>query len=81
MKYIILPLLDFIWALLFTLIWLIFTPFVVIVWVVWDFSFKYKFEVRQYNGPIYIEWSPYTKVPFEGRLYFKSYFHYIWNIR
>lgn len=83
MKYIIIPILKFIWALILTIIHSIYQLFNIPLYVIWHWNKNYPFQYEIYKDEFDICLSPYWKcTTFPTKLYtFKSYYHYIWNIK
>ncbi len=79
MKYIILPALKFIWAILLTVIWIILEGWTIFFYFLWNFN------VRNYSL-IYVQidsimnFSSYTEDIIDSAKIHKSYFHYIYGI-
>lgn len=80
MKYIVLPTLKFVWALLLTLIFIIFYGVGGGLFILWYFRLPNKsdFEVKIYDNRLL----PYVETEYNDNcLYFPSMFHAIWNIK
>lgn len=100
MKYIFLPLLKFIWALLLSLlfvfsyiIWFLISALLFIILIIWQFKipnwykrwhkelFSYKRSSSRFDNDYDLHISPYYKNINDETIHFKSYYHYIWNIK
>lgn len=83
MKYIILPPLKLIGAILLTLCGLFCTILLIVVSLIWDLSWPTKedFEFTLKNTDIIV--SPYYKKNpnYFGEIFYKTFFHYAWNIK
>jgi hypothetical protein len=83
MKYIILPILKFIWALILTIIYSIGKFIFLPLHLLWEFNltnfWSYSWYGDKADDILSPYWQPNSYI--EKRYYFKSYYHYIWNIK
>jgi hypothetical protein len=72
---------KFVWACILTLIWLICIPFTFVTYTlflfIWDFKY-HKYDFEYYPSHDMIDVSFYDT---DSYITYKTYFHYIWNIR
>lgn len=80
MKYIILPILKFIWALILSILY---TVFVLWIQLIVDGDIKYTFKDCEWDCSIHLSsyWSTNSRYYTNQNYFFKSYYHYIWNIK
>jgi hypothetical protein len=86
MKYIIIPIIKFVWAIILTIFIFFLNVFNVLIEAVWNATltkgtaFEIE-EVSHYDEDNCL--SPYVEIPkrWGNRIYYKTYFHYIWGIK
>jgi hypothetical protein len=86
MKVIIIPILKFVWAVIFTIFIAIVNVITAILYTIWDgelykgVAFDYE-EICSHDFDDCL--SPYVEIPKKGQgsIYYKTYFHYIWGIK
>lgn len=83
MKYIILPVLKFIWALILTIGYSLFVLIYYPILVIWTFKIKQDFEYSIITDKAEDNLFPYWRAnSYVTKKYtFKSYYHLIWNIK
>lgn len=79
MKYIILPILKFIWALLLTITFASLYNIICLLGIVWNLKIEKDQFTYQYRDDHDMEYSPYYN--HKSTYYFKTVYHYIWNIK
>lgn len=81
MKYAIIPLLKFLWAVILTVFFTLGIGIIILLKFIWTFKLKYKLPKMELDRLDDHNWSPYYR--WGAGVYsikFKSVFHYIWGL-